>query len=178
MESFLFDMIYIFWLLGTNLLIQYNITLVLGIYSGIFAMYLGYYSSQKDTKSILFYAVCVLYALTMTKLVLNFMTFGPLVSKNTVLPNFVLIGGHRLYKTQLAPWYLVSATSSPNISWYAVRTTTSCVYHLFHWSKLQKDISLLDCMGQQSPCHNHSCSLSIHIPNSAVNPLSSLTYWI
>ena len=102
-ESFLFGMISIFQLLGTSLLIQSNITLVLGIYSGIFAMYLRYYSSQKDTKSILFYAVCVLYALNTTKIVLNFMTFGPLVSNNTVLPNFVLIGSHQLYTSQLAP---------------------------------------------------------------------------
>ena len=93
LESFLLGMRSIFQLLGTNLLMKSNIILVLGVYSGIFAMYLGYHSSRNDrAKSIIFYAVCVLYALTLTKFVLNYlMTFGPLVSKITVLPNVILI---------------------------------------------------------------------------------------
>ena len=45
-----------------------------GLYSGIFAMYLQHYRSQQSTnraKNILFYALCVLYALSATIIIVD-----------------------------------------------------------------------------------------------------------
>ena len=56
----------------------------LGLYSGIFAMYLQYqWESKKGTK-ILFYAVCLLYALGTATIVTDLVTFIVFVSKNSI----------------------------------------------------------------------------------------------
>ena len=55
-----------------------------GLYSGIFAMYLQYqWESKKGTK-ILFYAVCLLYALGTATIVTDMVTFIVFVSNNSI----------------------------------------------------------------------------------------------
>lgn len=57
-----------------------------GLYSGIFALYLHYYASKKDASKgndILFYALCLLYVLSVATIILDLCGFFlNLVSKN------------------------------------------------------------------------------------------------
>ena len=49
-----------------------------GLYSGIFAMYSRHRGSQKSTdraKNVLFYALCVLYALTTATIIVDILEF-------------------------------------------------------------------------------------------------------
>src|ERR1700735_5350564 len=50
-----------------------------GLYSGIFAMYLQHHGSQQSTdkaKNILFYALCVLYALSSATIIIDMLGFS------------------------------------------------------------------------------------------------------
>ena len=64
LEGFFFGTISVKFPLSSSRLLKHSNP---GIYSGIFAMYLQHHGSQKNTdkvKNILFYALCVLYALS------------------------------------------------------------------------------------------------------------------
>ena len=56
----------------------------LGLYSGIFAMYLQYWQSTKSGTAIFFYAVCLLYVLSTASLLSDIATLILLVSNNSI----------------------------------------------------------------------------------------------
>ena len=66
-----------------------------GLYSGIFALYLQYHSSQRDAdtkrKKIVFYALWMLYVLSATIIILDNTSLLFLEVRMTTLSNFVLI---------------------------------------------------------------------------------------
>ena len=89
---------------------------VSGLYSGIFAMYLSYYGSKdtNKTKNILYYALCVLYVLSVATLSLDIgiFVYEEVSSQPIHKISFMLIScavRHRLlYQDSLDnldPWY-------------------------------------------------------------------------
>ena len=62
---------------------------ILGLYSGIFALYLQYHSSKKETDNAtqnIFYALCVLYVLSVALIALDIAIFlATFVSNNEPL---------------------------------------------------------------------------------------------
>ena len=139
-------------------------------------MYLSYYGSKdtNNTKYILYYSLCVLYVLSIATLALDVGTFvyqevssWP-IHKNDHL-SFVLIGfavRHRsLYQDNLDPWYMFSNSSwllrlyrPVNLSMHKLPCLSPIVF-----IQIFKGLSLLDCVGQEYPCGDHSINISIHI---------------
>ena len=148
-----------------------------GIYSGIFAMYLQHHESQKGTdkaKNILFYAICVLYALSVVDNIMDLILNWAQVSldDHCCLTLFQLV----LQNIEIPYCAVIQSTVFACCDFIAqsilVRTTGNA-HHLFHSSNCSKDISLLDCVGLQHSCCDFSLILSISLLRS-IN-LSSFT---
>jgi hypothetical protein len=139
-------------------------------------MYLSHYESKDTdkTKNILYYALCVLYVLSVATLSLDvgFFVYDEVSSrpihKNDHL-SFVLIScavRHRsLYQDNLVPCYisinssLLLRLSRPvNLSMHQLPCLSPIVL-----IQIFKGLSLLDRVGPEYPRRDHSINISIHI---------------
>ena len=139
-------------------------------------MYLSYYGSKdtNKTKNILYYALCVLYVLSVATLsldvgifVYNAVSSQP-IHKNDHL-SFVLISCAARHKSlcqdKLYPWYfyinsrwLLRLYRPVNLSMHKLPCLSPIVL-----IQIFKGLSLLDCVGPEYPRRDHSINISIHI---------------
>ena len=129
-------------------------------------MYLQHCGSQQSTsdraKNILFYALCVLYALTTatgTIDILHYWVYTVSMDHHRcclTLFQLVLQNIEILYRIEIALFGLCDVIAQSIL----VRTTGNG-YH--YSSDSSKDISLLDCVGLQHSCCNCSVILSVRI---------------
>ena len=110
---------------------------LLGLYSGIFAIYLQCPSKESRTAIIVFYVLCLLYVLSTATFVTDFLSVILEVSNTSICKNihfyqicrfisvhyrlnFNLTTSQCYFALKLSnPQYSVAVTSSPNASWYA-----------------------------------------------------------
>ena len=114
---------------------------LLGLYSGIFAMYLQCPSKKSTSAIILFYAICLLYILSTATFVCDFVNIILEVSTNSICQNYIIfisvvlysrVSQHyRRFKLKMTrsqchlafrlskPQQAVVVTSSPNVLQYA-----------------------------------------------------------
>ena len=137
-----------------------------GFYSGIFAIYLQHHGSQQSTdrgKNILFYALWVLYALTTATIIVDTLMFFLIdvvsVDDHWCLTLFQLVSQNIEYHLVIINVTLFALCDVMAQS-ILVRTTGNCDHYSSNYSK---DISLLDCLGLQHSCGDHSVILSIRI---------------
>ena len=149
-----------------------------GLYSGIFMMYLQHCRSQQSTnrgKNILFYALWALYALSTATGIIDILLFfwSDTVSMDvyrcltlfqSVLQNLEVVYHLLIIEVILFAFCDVISQS------ILVRPTGNGYHYSFNSSK---DISLLDYLGLQHSCGDHSVILSIRILRSI--DLSSFT---
>ena len=76
-----------------------------GIYSGIFTIYIQHPSKESRTATIIFYALCLLYVLSTATFVCDFITFIIGVSNNFIWKNiiFLLVMQTRVNLNTLSP---------------------------------------------------------------------------
>ena len=144
---------------------------ILGLYSGIFAMYLQHCGSQQSTdransKNILFYALWGLYALTTATIIIEVLQFcwNDSVSMDdyhclTSLLQLILQNVEILYHLEIIEITLFGFCDV--IAQSILVRPTGNGYH--YSSNCSKDISLLDRVGLQHSCCDHSCIPSIRI---------------
>ena len=85
LEGFFFGKISVQCALRTFALAkEVQLTLGLGIYSGIFAMYLQYRLKELSTATTTFYVLCLLYVLSMATFISDLMASLPFVSNNSI----------------------------------------------------------------------------------------------
>jgi hypothetical protein len=71
--------------------VQSFLDLLLGIYSGIFAIYLQYPSKEFKTAIIVFYVLCLLYVLSMATVVCDLLSFTLGVSNNSICKIIIML---------------------------------------------------------------------------------------
>jgi hypothetical protein len=74
LEGFFYGMTSVLCALTCTLAKEVQLLPGLGLYFGIFAMYLQYASKTSRTTTILFYALCILYVLTTVSVVVDLVT--------------------------------------------------------------------------------------------------------
>ena len=72
----------------------------LGIYSGIFVLYLLCQSPESRTANIVFYALCLLYVLSTANIVVDLLNFILTVSNNSISKNIIFLSVMQLYYGQ------------------------------------------------------------------------------
>ena len=159
-----------------------NPTIILGLYSGIFAIYLVHHGSRQSTdkgKNIIFYALCVLYALTAATIMVDVLIFfwrGPVsMDDHGCLILFWLVVQTLGIAYHLAIIEVTLFACCDFIAQSILVRTTGNAYHLLYSSNSSKDISLLDYVGLQ-----HSCCDRSFIPSTRILRfinLSSFTKW-
>ena len=88
LEGFFYGKIYVLCALTCiTLAEEVQLFLGLGIYSGIFVMYLQCRSNNSKTTTVLFYALCVLYVLSTATIVCDLVSFILEVSNNSICVN-------------------------------------------------------------------------------------------
>ena len=151
-----------------------------GFYSGIFAIYLQHHGSQQSThrtNNILFYALWVLYALTMATSIVEILTFCSVYAVSMdnhrclTLFELVLQNVETVYQINLIDGTLFALCDVMAQS--ILVCTTGNTHH--YSSNSSKDISLLDHLGLQHSCCDCSVILGIRILRY-IN-LSSFTDW-
>lgn len=150
-----------------------------GFYSGIFAMYLIQHQESNDKmKTILFYALCVLYALSIATISMDVVIFviqvdvvsNIFIKKRALIRLCSISCTTSIFSNQ---HYSVAVISSLNLFWYAQLTIPIILYYL----KVQifKDLPLLDCMGLRYPSGDPSFTFNNRILRS-VNLSCELYY--
>ena len=139
-----------------------------GLYSGIFSMYLQHRSgSQQNTdraNNILFYALWVLYALSVATSIIDILGFfwiDPVSMDNhhcLTLCELVVQNNEMEYHLAIIQATIFALCEV--IAQFILVRTTGNTYHLSNFSK---DISLLDYLGLQHSCCDHSIIISIRI---------------
>ena len=138
----------------------------LGIYSGIFAIYLQFASKDLRTTSIIFYALCILYVLSTANVVsdLLYLIIDSDVSDNSIRKNIIyLLVMLMLLNTGSIPVQLQIDLQSILFRVAIVKNTVAgccdfiaqctlvcinhCTYHLFYSPKSSQDLPLLDLAG-------------------------------
>ena len=84
LEGFFFGKISVLCALTFTLAKKVQLSLGLGIYSGIFVMYLQCPSKESRTTIIVFYVLCLLYVLSVASVVSDSLGFILEVSKNSI----------------------------------------------------------------------------------------------
>ena len=92
-EWFLFGKITVLCTLTCTLLKKSG----LGIYSGIFVLYLLCQSPESRTANIVFYALCVLFILSTANTVMDLLKFTLEVSNNSISKNIIFLSVMQLY---------------------------------------------------------------------------------
>jgi hypothetical protein len=159
----------------------------IGLNSGIFALYL--YESKKNarTGNILLYTLCALYVLSFAGFVLDITYVYVTASVSNISANnndhifqdpvLISFSVTRARCQYIVPLY--NCHFSHNKWWLRLHlsiyrsTYEPCHISFTLFTQIFQDLPLLDCMGLQHPCRNHSFNLRIHILRS-VN-LSSIT---
>ena len=136
LEGFFYGNISILCALTCTLAKEVQIFPGLGLYSGIFALYLQCHLKESRTSTIVFYVLCLLYVLSTAVVVLDMLTNILGVSNNSICKNIIFyqlcrfISVHYRLNFKLTtsqcyfalilskPQYSVVVTSSPNVSWY------------------------------------------------------------
>ena len=136
LEGFLYGKISVLCALNCILQVANKVQLFpgLGLYSGIFALYLQCLSKTSRMATIVFYALCLLYFLSTATIVGDFVAFILEVSNNSICRNFIFYhlcsrkSGHYRFNVKLTlsrfffalvlskPQQAVVVTSSPNVS--------------------------------------------------------------
>ena len=182
-----FEGLWLPWNVSERVLIWYDILLtvkpklrlakavqplpILGLYSGIFGMYLQHSGSQQSTykaKNILFYALWVLYALSAATVIFDILTFcwvyAVSMDDHRCLTLFQLFLQN--IETQYYDLDIIENTVFACCDFITqiilVRTTGNAYY----FSNFLKDISLLDCVELQHSCCDRSLTLGIRILRS------------
>ena len=92
LEGFFYGKIFVLWLfILTCTLAKKKIIPGLGLYTGIFAMYLQCPPNKTRTATILFYALCVLYVLSIAAIVGDLVTCVLQVSTNSICKNIIFL---------------------------------------------------------------------------------------
>ena len=84
LEGFLYGRISVLCALICTLTKEVQLFSDLGIYSGIFAIYLHCASRESRTAAIVFYALCILYVLSAATVVSDLLSYTIGVSKNSI----------------------------------------------------------------------------------------------
>jgi hypothetical protein len=91
LEGFLFGKISVLCALNRTLANEVQLFLGLGIYSGIFAIYLQCPLKESRTAIIIFYILCLLYALSMASVVMDLLQFLLDVSNNSICSKIIIM---------------------------------------------------------------------------------------
>ena len=161
----------------------------LGLYSGIFAMFIQLSQKKSRMASIIFYALCLLYVLSTVIVVLdlvnNIIEAGePSNNPESIRKNiFFLISCAEDIQANWWIWRSVIPSYSathfyypsyrkrllwfPRPMYLSTHTKSfSCTYHPFYSSKSSKDLPLLDRVGKKYQCRDRSFTFCNHILRS------------
>jgi hypothetical protein len=95
----------------------------LGLYSGIFAMYLQCHPNESRTATIIFYALCLLYVLSTVNVVVDLFNYiFILVSNNSICKNIIFLSVMQAYSNSLS---LIDLESLARIFRNAIIQTTA-----------------------------------------------------
>ena len=135
-EGFFYGNISILCFLTCTLAKEVQIFPGLGLYSGIFVIYLQCHLKESRTSTIVFYVLCLLYVLSTATVVFDMLSNILQVSNNSICKNiifyqlcrFISIDYCLNFKLTTSQYYFalvlseahysVVVTSSPNVSWY------------------------------------------------------------
>jgi hypothetical protein len=88
-EAFLYGKISVLYALTCTLAEEVQLFICLGVYSGIFVLYLQLATKKSRTATILFYALCLLYALSTATIICDLITLILGVSNNYICKNII-----------------------------------------------------------------------------------------
>ena len=151
-EWFLYGKISILCALTCTLVKEVQLFPGLGLYSGIFAMYLQCPQNKFRTASIIFYALCVLYVLSTVNVVLDLVALIiEIVSNNLICKNIIFLNSIvqtlknsdnpqlRVFQFHIG---IVQITVNGCCDFLAqcilVRILNHCAYHVFYSHKFSK----------------------------------------
>ena len=110
LEGFFFGKISVILALTLNLAKEVQLFLALGIYSGIFAMYLQCPLKESRTAAIVFYVLCLLYVLSMASFIIDVLGFVVAVSNNFIICKIIICMQMRI--GALSPQFLLGSSTS------------------------------------------------------------------
>jgi hypothetical protein len=151
----------------------------LGLYSGMFAMYLQCPPNGSRTTTIIFYALCLLYVLSTVTFVVELVAYilGE-VSNNSICKNIVFLSVAQTYLTESKSLQfnltIVQTTASGCCSFLAQCILVRINHYLDSsvlFTKIFKDLPLLDRVESKHACRDRSFILGNHILRS-VNQFS------